>query len=152
MASEATSLISALGHVVGLDRLALDSDGALTLQVGDHAKLHFQHDPIVDWFTLFVPLGTVPLEGRSQLLSEMLRANLFWQATLGATLSLDDQEPPRAVVAMRLPCASTTPAAFVEEVEHLLKVAHDWTGTLASGNGIHIDATQLPINSWGIRA
>ena len=138
--SNAARLVAALGKAVGITPLALDADGALALQVGDDKHLNFQHDGKTDHFTLFMPLGQVRADDPGAVYADMLRANRFWRGTLGATLSLDDQTPPGAVLAMRLPCAGLSEEDFVAAVERMLDVVRDWLPHLA-GTG---DTQQAP--------
>lgn len=133
MSNSAKHLIAALGKAVGIEPLVLDTDGALALQVSDAVDLHFQHDSKHNHITLFVPLGTVAAADLKALYASMLRANRFWRGTLGATLSLDEQEPPGAALAMRLACASLADDDFLDAVEHILDAARDWMSHISSG-------------------
>lgn len=133
MSNNAKHFIAVLGKAVGIEPLVLDADGALALQVSDAVDLHFQHDGKHDHLTLFVPLGTVAAADLKALYAGMLRANRFWRGTLGATLSLDEQEPPGAVLAMRLACAGLKDDDFLDAVEHILDAARDWMSHISSG-------------------
>ncbi|MGN6579004.1 MAG: type III secretion system chaperone [Bordetella sp.] len=130
--SNAAMLIAALGKAVGITPLTLDADGALALQVGDDKHLNFQHDGKTDHFTLFMPLGQVRAgDDLDAVYADMLRANRFWRGTLGATLSLDDQTPPGAVLAVRLSCAGLSEEDFIAAVERMLDAAREWLSHLA---------------------
>jgi hypothetical protein len=119
---------------VEIEPLALDANGALALQVGENVELHFQYDGKHNQLTLFVPLGTVTAPDAKAVYADMLRVNRFWRGTLGATLSLDDQEPPGAVLALRLGCAHLGSEDFQHAVERLIDAAHDWLPHLAGGS------------------
>jgi hypothetical protein len=133
--NNAARLVAALGKAVGIAPLTLDADGALALQVGDDKHLNLQHDGKTDHFTLFMPLGQVRAGDPGAVYADMLRANRFWRGTLGATLSLDEQTPPGAVLAMRLTCAGLSEEDFVIAVERMLDVAREWLPHLAGTGG-----------------
>lgn len=130
---DAASLIAALGAKIGITPLVLDAEGSLALQVGADLLLHLQHDPRHNHLTLFMSLGTPTAATRQAIYADMLRANRFWRETLGATLSLDDQEPPGVVLALRLACAGLPAGDFLQAVEDVLEVAGDWLPRLSGG-------------------
>lgn len=109
--------LAALGRALGLDALALDAQGACALQVDAGPAVHLQAAAEGEQGVLFAVVATLPpvADGGSRhLLRSLLEANCLWQGTGGATLGLDDESPPRVVLAQRVPWAQLGAPAFLD--------------------------------------
>lgn len=123
---ETPALLQHLAGHVGLSALPLDADGCCALRVGEDPVLTFRWLPDDELLILFCALGTLGLERRAALLADLLRANHFWRGTAGATLSIDADEPPRAVLQHRFDARQVSPAEFVQAVEWFAESAATW--------------------------
>lgn len=119
-------LLNHLAAHLGLTALPLDEQGCCALRVGDALVLNFRWLAEDERLVLFAVLGTLPMDGRAELMAEMLRGNRFGLGTAGATLSLDEQSPPHVLLTERFDGRHTMPAAFVEAVEAFAYAARRW--------------------------
>jgi hypothetical protein len=119
----------ALGEF-GLTNLGLDDDGFRSVTFGERVTVNLQVIGGGERLALFSPLGSLPEEDRESTLETMLRANHFWMATHGATLSLGDGEPAEAVLAAELAWSTITAASLAERIRRFADVADDWMGFL----------------------
>jgi hypothetical protein len=81
-------------------------------------------------------VGTVRVDNALATCKDMLRANRFWRGTGGATLSLDAQEPPRAVLCEKVHCEAVSAAAFQACFERFVHNAGEWFDVLAEGGSM----------------
>lgn len=127
-----SALFDALRQATGLFPVGLDAQGACSLAF-DQLAVHLQHDPAAHALTCFTVLGTVPAARRDEVMVALLRANRFWRGTGGATLSLDENEPPSVLLSQRfderLPDAA---ADFVVAMERFVDQAGDWAAFLGA--------------------
>ena len=119
------SLVAELGHHVGLEELALDAEGFAALRFGDALVVNLQAVADEEALLLYVDMG--PSQSGEQLYGALLRANLFWRSTFGATLSLSGDSPAHVVLAREFPWRATTLADFVPLLERFVATAQDWT-------------------------
>ena len=86
------TLLQELGKRVGIDGLATDDKGVCTLSIDEHLLLNFLANPKDGNLIIWCVVGEVPsvdyLNNRAETLTTLLRTNLFWQETGGATLSM----------------------------------------------------------------
>ncbi len=143
---KADALVGHLARAAGLGNLALAADGSLALGIDGRFVLHLQANDDEGTLTLFAPIGTVPVDGAEATCKEMLRANRFWRGTGGATLSLDAQEPPRAILSEKVHCDGVTQATFVEVVERFIHNAQQWSevlGEAGAGTDARVEPTRF---------
>lgn len=129
----ADALVGHLARQSGLGHLALASDGSLALRIDGRFIVHLQADDEDGTLTLFAPVGTVRVDNALATCKDMLRANRFWRGTGGATLSLDAQEPPRAVLCEKVRCDAVSNVAFQALFERFVHNAGEWFDVLADG-------------------
>jgi hypothetical protein len=140
--TEAHALISTLGEAVGEAGLQMDEEGLAFLPLSNEFFLHLQADAERECFIAFAVVGSLPHQPSVALLSRLLQANRFWRETAGATLSLDEEQPPRLVLADRYDWPGTDPEDFVERVNRFIDALHDarsWldeSGTGGSSDGL----------------
>ncbi|MBJ7264604.1 MAG: type III secretion system chaperone [Burkholderiaceae bacterium] len=82
------NLIVELAQSIGATGMAANDDGYVGLTIDDR-DVHVQYEPEDDVVVLFARLQEVEPERRAALYSMLLAANVFWQATRGATFSAD---------------------------------------------------------------
>jgi Tir chaperone protein (CesT) family len=134
-------LMAELGQRMGLGELALDADGACALRFDGRSVINLQHRPNEDALWLYADLG-VPASGPA-LYGDLLRGNLFWRTTFGATLSLSGDEPPHVILALQIPWRGLTGAQLASRLESFLHTAEDW-GELVADRGDGADADGRP--------
>ncbi|MFO1058430.1 MAG: type III secretion system chaperone [Dongiaceae bacterium] len=83
--------LRAYGDAVGLGPLATDANGTCTLEFDGRLEVTLASDPDRARVVLWLVLGALPESGRAEAMEALLRANLFWRETGGATLSLMPQ-------------------------------------------------------------
>ena len=119
-------LLDHLAAKAGLPAIRLNDDGAVSLALGERVTLTLRWLPDDEALVMFSVLGSLPLHDRQALLEELLRANRFGRGTGHATLSLDEAQPPRALLAQRLQTRHLEPGDFVQAVEAFVAVAERW--------------------------
>lgn len=88
-----TQLLSEFGKVLGIEGLCANEDGHCLLVFDESIEVHIQYNEPADEITLFSCIGSYDeISPSSALFERLLSANLFWQYTSGATLSVDSQE------------------------------------------------------------
>ena len=117
------ALLHDLGQQMGLSELRMDEHGGCGLELDQRMIVSLQYRETENELWLYADLG--PLARRSPASYEkLLQANLFWQQTSGATLSLSGDEPPHAVLANALhwmPMDETRLGAAVETFVHTVE-------------------------------
>jgi len=121
-------LIRNFGAEIGIADLALDEDGFCSLTFDGKVTANLQLAQGGDTLVLFADLGPASAE----LYESLLRANFFWQATQGATLSVTGDEP-RAVIAVQLSWGVMTATALGERVRRFVDAAEDWADYVNGG-------------------
>ncbi len=122
-------LLADLARCLGVDGLALDRERSCALRFEPGRRITLQQswsDPQELW--LHCDLGTVPDD--VQVYQVMLRGNLLWQATAGATLSLTDEDTPRVILARALRWREVDGEHLLGRIHHLLDAAEDWRALL----------------------
>lgn len=122
---EAHALISALGQALGEASLQMDDEGLAFLPLSNEFFLHLQADPDRRCFIGFAVVGSLPVQPPVSLLKQLLQANRFWRETAGATLSLDEEQPPRLVLADRYDWPGLAPDDFIDRVNQFIDVLHE---------------------------
>lgn len=119
------ALLHELGQRMGLSQLQMDADGGCALELDQRMVVSLQYRETDDELWLYADLG--PLPQRSPAFYEkLLQANLFWQQTSGATLSLSGDQPPHAVLARALHWLPMDGTRFGAAVETFVNTVEDW--------------------------
>src|SRR6478735_1182980 len=92
-------LVGEFGAEIGLPNLTIDGEGFCSLTFDGKVTVNLQLSESKDQIVLFAELGVVPTEDRAETYEALLKANFFWQATHGATLSLEGDEPTVVIAA-----------------------------------------------------
>jgi hypothetical protein len=137
------SLLTAFGDGIGLPGLEPDEEGYVALGFDD-LPVHLQYEADEDVVVAFCKIGTIDEDRREGILAWLLGANLFWQATRGATIAIDPVEDS-VFVQQRLELERTEAARFEGWLGTFVDVAEHWKGRLAAVNaGEPIDADTTP--------
>lgn len=119
-------IFSKFGGMIGLPALSLDSAGRCSLLIGDTLTLEFLFDTGRDALVVYADLGGIEPDRAMQLYPLFLEANLLWGGTSGATLSVSDDAPPRAILAQPFAWREGSAERLHDLVEEFLKTANLW--------------------------
>ena len=121
-------LLQEFGAHVGIEHLRTSDEGVCTLSIDGRLLLNFLVNPNDGTLIVWCLLGEVSPADRSDKLAALLRANLFWHETGGATLSLMPDSDD-AVLAIRYPLADidaerlqAITEQMVEQAEHFMNM------------------------------
>jgi hypothetical protein len=87
-AEELNERLAPIALAMGVETLALDEEGAVTL-VSDMVEILIEADEDSDSVFISALLASAPPMGATDILEQMLRANVLTQQTAGATLGMD---------------------------------------------------------------
>lgn len=138
------ALVSELGQHLGLNALRLDETGGCALEFDQRHTLSLQYRETENELWLYVDLGAVR-ERTADSYERLLQANLFWQMTMGATLSLSGDTPPHVVLARALHWQGMDGSALGATVTAFLHTTEDWAENLDSA-----DTGEAPFNTAGM--
>lgn len=131
MDSNALSImIQELGEHLGLSGLELDETAACYLRFDD-LLLCLEVDTAQEKMMIYAPVAELPETDREDLLLSLLKANLFWGETDGATLAVS-LATNKIILQGALPLASLTSAALSNHLESFVNQAESWSVRLAS--------------------
>ena len=133
-------LVRELGAVMAFDDLTLDGNGACAVRFDGRTVVNLQGRGASDSLWLFADLG--PVSGGVELYADLLRGNLFWRATLGATISLSGDEPPHVIMTLPLVWRGLNGEQLALKLETFVNTLEDWAGLLEDGR-----AADLPPQS-----
>lgn len=121
--------ISELGQHYDIASLELNEQGILALAIGDGLSVHMQAIPASESLVFYAAVVVMSDPLPADLLVSMLQANRFWHETAGATLSLDDQEPPRVILAQSVRFLDLDTPRLIAAFENFagaLQAMHEW--------------------------
>ena len=147
-------LLSELGQAVGLSDLAPDKDNYCCLGFDDKIITHLQYNEENEILMLFAQLGTIDEDKTVDLYPRLLKANLFWQGTGGATIGVDD-ETREVLMSYQTPMRFIDFPKFQELLEGFINTAELWINTLEAvqhGEGFIPKEGKANKGSPGIRA
>ncbi len=140
--NEAAGLLAALGRQVGIAELALDEAGCCVLAFDD-VVLHLEADEQSGRLFLYADLGDAPDGLGEAFHRELLAANLMWQGTGGATLSLDPAGR-RFVLGHAVPVDRIGEVDFVATVERFVDIAEIWQRRIADAGSQPAEPVEPP--------
>lgn len=126
------ALIETFGRSIGLEGAAPDAEGYCAMSF-DELVVHFQYDGEDDSLTLFARIGTADEDRLEGIYAMLLGANLFWQGTKGATLSVDP-DIQAVFIADRRELAHLSDGLFRDWLGGFIDIAEHWTDRLATAN------------------
>ena len=142
------SLMTDLGAQMGLSDLALDDQGSLALRFDDSLVVNLQAVAEGDLLLFYADLG--PPAAVEQIYPALLRGNLFWRTTLGATLSLTNDEPPYVVLAQETRWRGQDLGGIVAFLERFLHTAEDWLEVVRGGGDAELEPTSATASDHAI--
>lgn len=88
--SNAQTIITAFGQIIGLDALALDEGNCCTLQF-DQVVVNIEYLPDSEELYFYSRIGTVPAHEptRLRVFTDLLESDCFFQRTSGGILGVD---------------------------------------------------------------
>lgn len=122
-------LLSELGQSTGIPDLTSDNDNYCCLGFDDKIIVHLQFNPENEMLMLFAQLGKIDEDKTTMLYPRILKANLFWQGTAGATIGVDD-ETREVLMSYQLPLSFMDFPKFQETLESFINTAELWINTL----------------------
>ena len=123
-----TLALKELGAKNGFD-IALDENGACTLQLADGRAFCLQERANLNELDFVAILGEVPEAVRADVFTDLLAANFYWQKTLGATLSWN-ADLEQVVLIYPFPLADATPGALESIFTRFLELQAAWKDRL----------------------
>lgn len=135
-------VLEELARDLSLGEIELDEDDgcALCFEHRMTVNLQYRHDE--DVFFFYADLGAPST--RENLYKELLRHNLFWQTTKGATFSLSNGDPAHVLLAQSFRWRGKTGVEFARMIENFANVAQDWSDLFAAPQQ---PAPPMPIGS-----
>lgn len=135
------NLIVELGQSIGVSGMNAGDDGYVGLKIDDR-DLHVQYEPQDDVVVLFARMQEAEPERRAAVYSMLLAANVFWQATRGATFSADF-DTGRIFLADRRNRDALDVDSFSGWIEEFANVVAYWSDRIDSANDGGPLSTQL---------
>lgn len=129
--SELARLIEELGAYVGLPRPALDSSGACAMCFDKRTTVNLQLAKNDAGQLLFVTDLGVPTQGE-EVYATLLRGNLFWEATQGATVSLSHDDLAHVVMVRSIAWRGLNVAELASALETFINTAEDFVAMMAA--------------------
>lgn len=140
------ALVRELGQLLGLTDLQLDETGGCALVFDQRHTLSLQYRETENALWLYADLGAVR-ERSADRYELLLQANLFWQTTLGATLSLSGDTPPHVVLARALHWPGMGGSALVAAVTTFLHTVEDWQEKLDDAASADDASAAMPLTT-----
>lgn len=122
-------LVKDLGQNVGLPELSPDEDDYCCLGFDDKIIVHLQYSRENDMLMMFCQIGTVEKHFYDVIFPRILKANMFWQGTGGATLGAD-AETGEVLMAYQMSVQFMEYPKFQELLEGFINTAELWINTL----------------------
>lgn len=118
-------MFHALGEQMGMTHLQLDREGLLSLEVDRRLRLNFQYRELGNEVWMYADLGRVNASDGG-IYERLLKANLFWTRTAGATFSLSEDQPPHVILARSLVYSEMDFSGFEAAVELFMNTMEYW--------------------------
>ena len=127
---QAEATLAALGLFLGLDDLEFnEEDDTCILQLDETTRVNITLNTENNTLVLHSLMGTLPQDNRSEVVEQLLEANLFWSGTNGATISIE-RETGLVIIARALRLAANgnllTGEALATAIAELASAAGTW--------------------------
>jgi hypothetical protein len=97
--ASANIILSSLGDFIGIPDLQFEEeDHTCALQFSEDMTIHLTFEEEGKKLIIHSLVGTLPPENSSEIVEQLLEANLFWVSTRGATIALD-RESKQVIIA-----------------------------------------------------
>ena len=137
--NHAEEILESLGLFLGLDDLEFgEEDDTCILQLDDKTRVNVSLSSENDTIILHSLMGTLPQSDRSEIVEQLLQANLFWSGTNGATISME-RNTGLVIIAQALSLYSSegtllTGEALANAIASLASAANQWKKLLENQN------------------
>lgn len=121
--TEAEKLISNFGQTIGIKGLAFDEFGCCMLAFDDDIIVNIAHEKANQRILFFAYIGSV--DAAVTPYKTLLKANFYWRATGGATLSLD-QDDGAICLTKPFGLRDLNPEALTSELEKFVSNIEKW--------------------------
>ena len=115
-------LLKQFGATVGMPGLATEDNGVCVLVFDGRTRLYLLVDHTTDHLIMWSTLAALPAGQAEPALRALMRANLFWNGTQGATLGLMP-DSDNVVLAIRRPVGAVDVEALRDLIELVLERA-----------------------------
>ncbi|MEM7519071.1 MAG: type III secretion system chaperone [Planctomycetota bacterium] len=122
-------LMRDFGVAIGAPDMALDEQDFLAITTDEGFVVNLDYFEDDKALVVYTTAGDIPEEHRFDLYEEMLKANLFWNTTAGATLCIDP-EGESALVTAHIAEATLDAPMLVTFVTNICRVAAMWNARL----------------------
>jgi hypothetical protein len=122
---DADQLLQSLAVNVGMPELRFDNNGCARIAVDGAPAVNFEREEDGDALHVYSVIGPLPVENREAVYRQLLDANLYGNATGGASLAVDTLRA-EVVLCRTFGAGVASAAAFVADVESLVAAAEDW--------------------------
>jgi hypothetical protein len=126
------NLVSELSRRLQLPGLSFDASGACAVRFDSRTNVTLHLDP-ADPEALWMLADLGAPAPSLELYATLLRGNLLWQATLGATLSLAEDEPDHVILSRAISWRSMDCAQLWVRLETFVNTCEDWAKLIAEG-------------------
>ena len=134
-------LINEFGQTMRLSDLKLDNDGGCAVRLDKKLVVNLQCREVERELWFYVDMGT-PATG-SKIYADLLRGNLFWSATFGATLSLSGDAPPHIIITLPISWYGMDGSTLLKQLEIFVNAVEEWSEYIANENVTSQDTTEL---------
>lgn len=137
--NHAEEILESLGRFLELDDLNFSEvDDTCILQLDDKIQVNITLNSNNDTIVLHHLMGTLPEENRSEVLEQLLEANLFWSGTNDATISME-RDTGLVIIARALAIYTSngtllTGEALANAIAGLANAASSWKPLLENQN------------------
>ena len=120
-------LLQSLGAALGMNDLALNEHGVVSLEFEGRYRITIEPDPDGEFFHLYSPLCRIPEDAaaRYSLYEALLTANCYGRGTLGSSFAIDEASA-EVVLGRRFDGESTQGQELVDALRGQLTVLDHW--------------------------
>jgi hypothetical protein len=130
--SALTLLIHELGLTINLSDLKLDDEGGCAIRLDKKLVINLQCHAIEQELWFYADMG--PPATSAQAYKDLLRSNLFWAATNGATFSLSGDDPHHTIITLPVYWPGLDGTALCERLETFVNTVEKWSQYVQEGD------------------
>ena len=138
------------GTAIGMAGLQTEENGVCVLVFEGRTRVNLVADPNTGHLIIWSMLGRMQSDRAEAMLRTLMRANLFWNGTQGATLGLMPEEDD-LVISIRRPLDGIDDDALRELIELIVERAEHFAPIVAGQQTTAIDGSELAIGLSAIR-
>ncbi|QAU24766.1 CesT family type III secretion system chaperone [Dyella sp. M7H15-1] len=142
-------ILGEFGKRVSLPDLAFDATGHCPLQFDEKIIVNLQIHASSGNLLMFSPVGVIGDDADPSLLRRLLNANVFWQETAGATLSVIGHDGT-VMLAMQTPEDAMSLVSFEAQLDDFVKAVEYWSEQLSNEKAPAINHHQADKNDLSI--